>query len=95
MKNNDQEYYLKKIWENFVAKNKLPEFIPKDPEKYYTKTGDWVSWADFFSANVERSLNSQHSKNNSFPSEPAPNRECKNSRTPVVETIRPENEDTL
>lgn len=95
MKNNNQESYLKKIWENLVAQNKIPEFIPKDPETYYTKTGDWVSWADFFGANVESSLNSQHTKNNSSPSKPAPNRECKISRTPVVETLRPNNEDTI
>lgn len=34
-------------WEIYVKKNDTPKFLPRHPQRYYTKHGDWISWEDF------------------------------------------------
>ena len=33
-------------WKNFAKENKIPDFIPNRPERFYKKRG-WINWGDF------------------------------------------------
>jgi hypothetical protein len=34
-------------WKNFSKTKSKPDNIPANPEQYYKKTGEWISWMDF------------------------------------------------
>ena len=34
-------------WENYISCNGLIKGIPRHPQRYYKKKGEWLSWGDF------------------------------------------------
>lgn len=34
-------------WDKYIANNGLIYMVPRHPNRYYKKSGDWISWGDF------------------------------------------------
>lgn len=47
---NFKEIKTSKNWKEYAKENKVPQFIPNRPERYY-KNRNWKSWGDFLGTN--------------------------------------------
>lgn len=52
IKNNLMHINSANLWRENAKSKLIPERIPNKPDRYYKKTGDWISWGDFLGTGV-------------------------------------------